>query len=43
VDDLGSAVAGQDVLIEPNSPSNGVVVAMIEVNGARLELMQLDR
>jgi len=30
----------QKVIIEPNSPSDGVVVAFIEVNGAPVELMQ---
>ena len=43
VDDLSAAIAGQNVLIEPNSPSAGVVVAIIEVNGAPVELMQVDR
>ncbi|TAK55788.1 MAG: hypothetical protein EPO22_14215 [Dehalococcoidia bacterium] len=43
VDDLAAAMAGQRVLIEPNSPSAGVLVAMIEVNGAPVELMQVDR
>ncbi len=43
VDDLAAAIAGQHVLIEPNSPSTGVLVAMIEVNGAPVELMQVDR
>ena len=28
--------------IAPNSPSSGVLVAMIEVNGAPVELMQID-
>ena len=43
VDDLESALAGQKVLIEPNSPSAGVRVAFIEVNGAPVELMEVDR
>jgi len=43
VDDLAAAIAGQRVLIEPNSPSAGVLVAMIAVNGAPVELMQVDR
>src|SRR5262249_8143690 len=33
VDDLQEALAGQHVIIEPNRPSAGVVVAFIEVNG----------
>ncbi|MEL6775810.1 MAG: hypothetical protein AAFO06_01025 [Cyanobacteria bacterium J06597_16] len=40
VDDLTAAIQGQKILIEPNSPSSGLVVAFIEVNGAPIELMQ---
>jgi hypothetical protein len=40
VDDLDCALAGQNIIIQPNSPSDGVVVAFIEVNGAPVELMQ---
>ena len=40
VDDLESALTGQNIIIQPNSPSDGVVVAFIEVNGAPVELMQ---
>jgi hypothetical protein len=43
VDDLAAALEGQTVIIEPNSPSPGVLVAFIEVNGAPVELMQVDR
>jgi hypothetical protein len=42
VDDLAVAIRDQKVIIEPNSPSNGVMVAFIEVNGAPVELMQID-
>jgi hypothetical protein len=42
VDDLAAALAGQRVIIEPNSPSRGVLVAFVEVNGAPVELMQID-
>jgi hypothetical protein len=42
VDDLAQAIQGQKVIIEPNSPSAGVLVAFIEVNGAPVELMQID-
>lgn len=42
VDDLMSALEGQRVIIEPNSPSHGVTVAFIEVDGAPVELMQID-
>ncbi len=43
VDDLEAAMAGWPVLVAPNSPSLGVRVAFIEVNGAPVELMQVDR
>jgi hypothetical protein len=42
VGDLGAALLGQKILIPPNSPSRGVMVAFIEVNGAPVELMQID-
>lgn len=42
VDDLLGALEGQHVIIEPNSPSNGVMVAFIEVHGAPVELLQID-
>ena len=42
VDDLAAAIAGHKVIIEPNSPSKGVLVAFIEVNGAPVELLQVD-
>jgi hypothetical protein len=42
VDDLEGAIRDQKVIIRPNSPSNGVLVAIIEVNGAPVELMQID-
>lgn len=43
VDQLESALAGQKIIIPPNSPSPEVMVAIIEVNGAPVELMQIDR
>jgi hypothetical protein len=43
VDDLAAALERHHVIIEPNSPSHGVTVAFIEVNGAPVELMQVDR
>ena len=42
VDDLAAAIAEHKVIIEPNSPSPGVLVAFIEVNGAPVELLQID-
>jgi len=43
VDDLNAALEGQKVIIKPNSPSEGLTVAFIEVNGAPIELMQYRR
>jgi len=43
VDDLDTALIGQKILIAPNSPSAGVMVAFIEVNGAPVELLQIVR
>lgn len=42
VDDLASALQDQTLIIEPNSPSPGVLVAFIEVRGAPVELLQVD-
>lgn len=43
VDDVYEAIKGKKLLIEPNSPSEGVMVAFIEENGAPIELIQTDR
>lgn len=43
VDDLEAAMGDYPVLIAPNSPSAGVRVAFIEVRGAPVELLQIDR
>jgi hypothetical protein len=40
VKDVYAAIRGKHVIIEPNSPSEGVVVAFIEENGAPIELIQ---
>jgi hypothetical protein len=40
VDNLAEAIKGENIIIEPNSPSEGVWVAFIEDNGAPIELMQ---
>ncbi len=40
VDDIHEAIKGHRVIIEPNSPSEGVIVAFILVDGAPVELMQ---
>ena len=42
VDDLDVAIENQHVIIAPNSPSAGVRVAFINVQGAPVELMQID-
>ena len=43
VDDLASALEGHEVLIEPNSPSDGVLVAFIVEDGAPVEFLQFAR
>ena len=40
VDDLQQALAGQEILIHPNSPSPGVLVAFIVCDGAPVEFLQ---
>jgi hypothetical protein len=40
VQDLCSALAGKEILIEPNSPSDGVLVAFVVQDGAPVELLQ---
>lgn len=40
VDDLAAEIAGREILIAPNSPSNGVRVAFIVENGAPIELLE---
>ena len=42
VDDLEAALEGREILIQPNSPSPGVLVAFVVDNGAPVELMQMD-
>ncbi len=41
VDDLRKALEGKEVIIEPNSPSEGVTVAFILVDGAPVELLEI--
>ena len=43
VDDLYEAIKDKKVIIQPNSPSPGVLVAFIEDNGAPIEFLQVDR
>ncbi len=42
VDNLAEAIEGKEILIKPNSPSEGVNVAFIVDNGAPVELLQFD-
>ncbi|MCY4330201.1 MAG: hypothetical protein OXC48_09015 [Endozoicomonadaceae bacterium] len=43
VENIEEAIVGKNVIIKPNSPSPGVIVAMIEDNGAPIEFIQVDR
>lgn len=43
VDDIQAAIAGKQLLIKPNSPTEGVTVAFIVDNGAPVEFLQFDR
>jgi hypothetical protein len=43
VEDLEKALEGHEVLIEPNSPSPGVRVAFVLVEGAPIEFLELQR
>jgi hypothetical protein len=40
VDDLASELAGRKAMVEPNSLSDGVLVAFVVEDGAPVELMQ---
>jgi len=40
VDDLEATIAGREILIAPNSPSEGVLVAMTVEDGAPVEFLQ---
>ena len=40
VDDLAAEIAGREVIIPPNSPSPGVMVAFIVDNGAPVEFLE---
>ena len=42
VDDLEAELEGQEILIAPNSPSEGVTVAFILHDGAPVELLRFD-
>ena len=40
VDDINEAIEGHEVIIEPNSPSEGVIVAFVLINDAPVEFLQ---
>jgi hypothetical protein len=40
VEDIYEAIRGKKIIIEPNSPSEGNIVAFIEENGAPIEFIQ---
>lgn len=42
VEDLAQELAGKKIIIAPNSPSPGVMVAFIEENGAPVEILQIE-
>ncbi|MBF0362085.1 MAG: hypothetical protein HQK49_13805 [Oligoflexia bacterium] len=43
VDDIYEAIKGKKVIIEPNSPMEGLIVAFILINEAPVELMQFSK
>lgn len=43
VEDMDATLQGHMVIIKPTSPSEGLAVAFIEVNGVPVELMCYDR
>jgi hypothetical protein len=43
VDDLQAAIDGKDILIKPNSPTDGVTVAFIVDNGAPIEFLRFEK
>lgn len=42
VDDLEEAIAGREILIHPNSPTEGITVAFIVDEGAPIEFLEFD-
>jgi hypothetical protein len=43
VEDLARALEGHEVLIEPNSPSDGVLVAFVVCDGAPVEFLEFSK
>ena len=40
VENLEAEISGNKIIIAPNSPSEGLIVAFVEINGAPVELME---
>jgi hypothetical protein len=43
VDDLDAELIGREILIGPNSPSEGTTVAFVVENGAPVEFLQIQK
>jgi hypothetical protein len=43
VDNLAEALQGQELLIEPNSPSDGVTVAFVVCDGVPVEFLEFSK
>jgi hypothetical protein len=43
VQDMKAALKGRKIIIEPNSPSEGNIVAFIEEDGLPIELIQIEK
>jgi hypothetical protein len=43
VDDLKAALEGHEILIEPNSPSEGVMVGFVICDGAPVEFLEFSK
>ncbi len=43
VDNIYEVIKDKKVIIKPNSPSKGIVVAFIEENGAPIEFIQIEK
>jgi len=43
VEDLEQALVGHEILIDPNSPSEGVLVAFVLCNGAPVEFLEFEK
>ncbi len=43
VDDLEAEIRGKDILIAPNSPSEGLTVAFIVDNGVPVEFIEIEK